>query len=878
MSSLIQRQELETLLSKSDRYTLTLLVAPAGSGKTTLLDQWQFHHGSNLIARINLRQNQRTLKHALKHMLSEIRQQVEVFDAPIFNLFEDQAFLQTDLLVDSVVQVLNSIKRNISLVVDDFHLLDEHESKPFFLKFMERIPGHVHFIISSRTYPKINLSRLKLSDRMLQIDASDFMLGESEAKQLANKVLGYDLSDKQLVKLMNVTEGWFAGIKIALLAVSQHGDHGLQAFNGGQPDMMEYFANEVYEDLSEGNRQFFLVTSLLERFNLPLCENLFHNPDTKSILWELLEQSAFIIEDQSQPGWYRYHSLLLDFLIKKRKEHYSEKKLIELHRSCMLACEELGEYEMAVHHGSLINNQTEYLNVLQSACDYWQKQGEFTHVIKALDDMPEEVLLANDQLFIVYVYSLILSRRFNQADYFLSLLNNAGPKDQSRTDRFHGDIDFLWISLKLFQQDISYLTQDTYNKLLTGDNQSEIRMFSLVIVAYFQLQHGNLREAMRLSMQAKSIMAKRGLVYLESYTDLLMALCDRYMGRGIESVFYITGLYHQSDFKKGGLPWVSLNTAMMVVYYEQNDIAKSKHLAEQLLPSLTHTCVTEVVSTIYLSLSRLFFIEGNYSKAQRILDQLDRILILGNYPRFCSQSLCEMVRQAYLEGDHVKVKHLADKHSLLAILPTSVERDGYFNEECERKTLAAFYVCCLIQDYDKAKILMLDLADQLETLSLVSRAVIARCNLVVLEYKTGSPEAAIRLLKNVITQYGITSFCRSTFDEAPCLDQVFSFAFSLDSLRVPSMFKQVFSKIFTDAEVSDQQEELATDELPLYNLTEKELLIYDLLSAGLSNADISEKSQVALSTTKWHLKNIYQKLGVSNRAEAIARKPSVLEY
>ena len=809
-------------------------------------------------------------------MLTEIRNQVEIFDAPIFNLFADDITLDSGVCVDSVVQVLNSIKQNITLVIDDFHLVEGQKAKNFVIQLFEKIPSHVHFIISSRNHPKLNFSRLKLADNLQQIDHYDLMLNECQIQALSKKVIGSELKPMQLSKLLSVTEGWCAGVKIALLAMHEHGEQGLAVFNGGQPDMMEYFATEVYQHLPEEIKKFFLISSLLERFNTDLCQTLFKDQDSQSIISDLLSRSAFIIEEKSNPGWYRYHSLLIDFINKKRNEYYEPVQLEELHQICMNACMDLGEYEMAVFHGARGNDYARYNKILILACETWLKLGEFTHIIKALDELPEQQLFTHDQFPIIYAYSLILSRRFNQAQFFLSLLSEAKPIETVRSDLFKGDVEFLWLSLKLLQQDIEKLDKEIVLRLLNDSYLSEARIFSLIIAAYFELQNGNLKEAMKLSMQAKTVMAKKGYVFLESYADLLIALCDRYMGRGLESILYISDLYNNSDFKKGGLPWVSLNTAMVVVYYEQNKLTNSKTLCEMLLPNLSYTCVTDVISTIYLSFSRLLFIEGDYKKSQRILDQLDRILILGNYARFCSQNLCEVVRQAYIEKDHVRLKSLADKYELLSINVDDVDLSGRFNEECERKVLAAFYILCLAEDFSTAKTLMQELAIKLDKLSLVSRAVVARCNLSVILYKQNNKRFAVDQLKKVISEYSITSISRTTFDEAPGLSDVFQYGLSSETLQLPELFRNIFRSLL-DSDNLQAHSSVAAD-LPLYNLTEKELIIYNLLSSGLSNADISRQSDVALSTTKWHLKNIYQKLGVSNRAQAIARKPSVLEY
>ncbi|MCG6867843.1 MAG: LuxR C-terminal-related transcriptional regulator, partial [Gammaproteobacteria bacterium] len=53
------------------------------------------------------------------------------------------------------------------------------------------------------------------------------------------------------------------------------------------------------------------------------------------------------------------------------------------------------------------------------------------------------------------------------------------------------------------------------------------------------------------------------------------------------------------------------------------------------------------------------------------------------------------------------------------------------------------------------------------------------------------------------------------------------------------------------------------------NLSGKETEILTLVANGLSNKEIARVLSITLGTTKWHLRNIYDKLGVSSRTEAV---------
>ena len=71
--------------------------------------------------------------------------------------------------------------------------------------------------------------------------------------------------------------------------------------------------------------------------------------------------------------------------------------------------------------------------------------------------------------------------------------------------------------------------------------------------------------------------------------------------------------------------------------------------------------------------------------------------------------------------------------------------------------------------------------------------------------------------------------------------------------------------VFTTAGVTEDPGERAARDA---GLTERELVIVRAVARGLSNEAISKELWVAEQTVKFHLTNIYRKLGVSNRTEA----------
>lgn len=862
MNGLIEREQLIQLVSQANRYKLTLLLAPAGSGKTTLLDQWQQASPQKHIARVNLNGRHYGVHYALKCLLDEIRKTVQVYVAPIFNLFNDKLTLDEDFIVHSMQQVLTSINSEIYLIIDDFHNVDSEYSRSILSKMLVALPDHVHIVISSRYPPRINLSRLKLENQLLQIDSVDLMLNEQDLSALNQEVTGKPLLPAQSKQIINRTEGWMAGVKIALLSYEKYGDTALEHFDGNQPDMADYFGYEIYQALPEDLQEFFLYSSVLDVFNADLCNEVFNRDDASQVIERLLHYSVFLIEVPEKPGWYRYHALIAEYVRQKIFEVKPRTTIGRIHKQCAHYCLKIGEFCLGLDHAMKSNDMEFYNALLGKVIPIWLKTGEFNSIIHRLGELDESILLGDEHLSFSYAYSLVFSRRFNQAHYFLENLK-VRYEDQYENTEFDGDVQFLEMSLKLFQHDTEALCRRQVDELVTDSYVNEFRLFAYIILAYRELQGGNLNEALRVAHKAKHLLGQKGFILLESYAHLIIALSERYKGRGVEAVNYISALNATHTYPRGGLAWVNVNTAMVVVEYEQNRLQEAKELCETLLPNLTYACVTEVIATVYLYYSRLLFIEGDTKKSSRVLEQLHSILVLGDYPRFTSQYVQESMRQAFIQNDISKVRRLTDQHSLGKVQVMHVEDDGRYQESIDRLLLAHVYGLTAREQYDQAEALLQPLMDKLDSLAMVSRSLIAKSNLVVVYYKRGCIHAAIAELKRLINDYGLMGFSRNIFDETPGLNQVFMHGHQQHEIELPELFRAVFHDLFTVTP------EVPSAKTALGKLTEKEQRVYALLASGLSNAEISKQLNVAVTTTKWHLKNIYQKLGVANRSEAI---------
>ena len=865
----IARLNLNKLIDKGLNYPLVLIVAAPGSGKSTTLNQWLNRYGSNsdeslkvihFVAAAKFNEGDLLFEHIFQH-LSAI---TPLWEASFFKLFKSDQEADNATLIDIFIQGFDQISHPIAIAIDDFHHIKSKRVLDIFNGLISRLPSHITFVFASRNYPDLSISKFKLEERVLVIDGNDLKLSKEELSTLNQLLCDSKIDELRLQALLAQTEGWFVGIKLALLAYTEDGDKALEGFSGTQPELLNYFAHEVISKLEPALKDFVLSTSIYSSFNQALCDTM--NIDGRVIqLEELSKHELLITKDHEQANWFRYHPLLQSFLLQRLEIEKGSDYIQSLHFKAAKGLLSQNRTSLAIHHARQSNNAIFYFETLLTATNEWLKKGEFGPIIDALNELSDEELAEHPQHHLNLIYAQIFSRRFNQASFQLNQF-----KQKDRTQSEIDTMRFLRFLIALLQSDTELQNFQFPKNKTTDSTPIDVMGFYLVIEAYTCMYNGLLDEAFRLATKARHLLTTIEHDFFLSYANLILTLCDRYLGRGIDAIEFIGGVYNLIKHGPKTPSWINIASGMVVVDYEQNRLGEALKLGEELIPLTTHSAMTEIIVNAYFYSARICHIYGNKNKSKRLLDQLERILSLGDYKRFNSQIIHEKMRQAIQETGGNMAEQLYKRYGLADVIQDGVwdkekasDVSACYEEHRERRALACVYALIAKGKFDQANDILNEILVVLERQNLSSRAVIVRSNLAMIAFRQNKDDAATLQLKRLMERYGLVCFSRTIFDETPGLEKLFQHALDKHSLDVPDIFKKIFSSLFTDDE---KDKEFIK---PAQRLTEKENEIFELLSSGLSNAAISEQSGIALSTTKWHLKNIYVKLGVENRSSAL---------
>ena len=293
---------------------MTVVSAPAGSGKTILLRSWIGEAAlAERAAWVPVARGERDPQRFWLSVLGALRQ-----TAPGSGLVRELTAapdLDGWAIVERLLKDLAALEDRLWLVVDDVHELGSVEALRQLELLLMRAPPELRFVLATRHDVRLGLHRLRLQGELTEIRADDMRFTLGEARALFQGA-GVELPEPALALLHERTEGWAAGLRLAVLSLADHADTERFAddFSGSERTVAEYLLAEVLERQSEQVRRLLLRTSALERVNGELADLLTGQSGGERVLQELEEANAFVVSLDAGRFWFRYHQMFADLL------------------------------------------------------------------------------------------------------------------------------------------------------------------------------------------------------------------------------------------------------------------------------------------------------------------------------------------------------------------------------------------------------------------------------------------------------------------------------------------------------------------------------------------------------------------------------------
>jgi LuxR family maltose regulon positive regulatory protein len=930
---LVPRPRLIEQLDAGLHRKLTLISAPAGFGKTTLLSAWiRSKDGASSEARregspalraawVSLDDSDNDPARFLAYVITALQQVDPQIAHDVLGLLQSGQSPPTQAVLTAVINHVHTVPDQVVLVLDDYHLIAAQPVHGAVAFLLEHLPGNMHLVIATRSDPPLQLARLRARGQLTEIRQVDLRFTAEEAAAFLTDVVGLDLAPEDVSALEARTEGWIAGLQMAALAMqacsataplpgapsSVPGEGKMyptrslsgfvRAFTGSHRFILDYLVEEVLDQQPPATQEFLLKTSILRRLTGPLCDALlgmqpaqdppplapasFVAPGSPSphLLEDLEAANLFIIPLDDERCWYRYHRLFADLLQKRLRQLHPALEP-ELHRRASEWCARNGLVADAIQHALSAGELERAADLVEQAAEATMMRSEVITLLRWIERLPEELIRIRPDLCIYHAWAMLLSGRpWKRVESRLEDLARL-ERTAEDTDPVAGRAAALRAWVSVFQGHIpraAEWSRQALEQLPKGD--SFLRSIALMNLGLSYLAEGDLAAGSQaLEDVARACQETGNTMIAVMVLCMLAEQCMKRAQLHEAKEIYQQALDVATDGQGRLLPIAG--EALMGL----GELARRWNDLEAAVRYVTEGIELagqwSKVGTLdgYLTLVRLGQAKGDFKGAAEALQTAREVAI-----QFDATELDDHVvalQQAWLwidQGNFDAVERWAEERGLHQEMdaPASAESDAYVDYHLRKYEHLVLVRLCLAQGRPEDALALLDpLVERLERRGRRDLTIQALALKALALEAQGQVYLALSTLEQALTLAEPGGDICAFADEGPPMARLLSkiLAQPHGGHGISSTYIHKLVAAFDEAHPGAPAGVPPPARQPLVDpLTERELEVLRLLATGMSNPEIADGLVIAVSTVRSHLKNIYSKLDVHKRWDAVQR-------
>jgi LuxR family maltose regulon positive regulatory protein len=413
----VARQALFARLQEANR--VTVVSGPAGSGKTVLLRSWiDQAAGKERAAWVAAGDDHQDPQRFWLSVVGALR--TTNLGSGLVQALSAAPDLDGWTLAERLLKDLAPLAERVWLVVDDVHELGPEVLAQLELLVM-RAPPPLRFVLASRHDVRLGLHRLRLEGELTEIRSADLQFSLAETRELF-AAAGVELPEKVAGLLVERTEGWAAGLRLAALSLAGRPHPGRFAaeFSGSERTVAEYLLAEVLDRQGEQGRRLLLRTSLLERVNGELADLLTGDNGGERVLQDLEQAGAFVVALDPARTWFRYHQMFAG-LLQLELRRTAPGEVMKLHRAASAWFAAHGYPVEAIRHAQ---DARDWELAARLLADHWpglHLDGHAATVHELLTRFPPETSAADAELAAIAAADELAYGSLDAAERYLEL-------------------------------------------------------------------------------------------------------------------------------------------------------------------------------------------------------------------------------------------------------------------------------------------------------------------------------------------------------------------------------------------------------------------------------------------------------------------------
>jgi LuxR family transcriptional regulator, maltose regulon positive regulatory protein len=880
-AQLVFRPRLIERLNEVLRSKLTLISAPAGFGKTTLVSEWV--SGCNRpVAWLSLDEADSDPTRFLTYFIAALQAVAPNLGEGLLSALQSPQSPPIEAILTALLNAVGSILDDFILVLDDYHLIDAKSVDHAITFLLEHLPAHMHLVMTTREDPNLPLARLRASHQLTELRATDLRFTPSEAAEFLNQVMSLNLSSQEVAVLETRTEGWIAGLQLAVLSMEHHQDVPgfIQAFAGDHRYILDYLVEEVLQRQPEAIRSFLLQTAILDRLNGSLCDAITDQLGGKAQLEALQRGNFFLIPLDDKRHWYRYHHLFADVLHLHLMTEQPD-QVPALHRRASEWFEQNDSAGDAIRHSLAAMDFERTADLIERAMPAMRRNRQESVVLGWLEMLPNELFFSRPVLSVHFAGTLLsngrlegVEARLRDAERWLESREDTAEMvvvDETEFRSLPGSIAVFRaahaLALGQVAETVKYASL-ALEHLPEENHHGRGAASGLLGLAYWT--SGNLEAAQQSYAECMTRLLRVG--HTSDAIGISIALADIQMvqGRLTEAMrCYEQGLRlataHGGVVLRGA---ADMHVGMSELMREHNDLsAATQHLLKS-QPLGEFNGLPQNPHRWRVAMARIRQSQGDFDGALELLLEAERVYVSDFFPNV--RPIAALKARVWIAQGR-----LGEALGWVREQNLSAQDDLSYLYEFEHITLARILLA------DRSTLDAMKLLERLLTSAQEGGRMGSVIEILVLQglaYQAqGAIPAALMALQQALTLAEPEGYIRVFLDEGSTMQQLL-----LEAAKhkiTPNYTGKLLAEFHAEPQsrageslLPDSRGQSSHASQPLLEtLSQRELQVLRLFKTDLSGPEIAQKLEIALSTVRTHTKSIFSKLEVKNRRAAVKR-------